>query len=90
MHITEDRISHLAHRIIDALWKNDLADLPDERRSLHCVKDALTHYFAVADEIDAAVRKKLASYSQTKVPGSREWDVLYHKFYQEELTRRKR
>ena len=90
MHISEDRISHLAHRIIDALWKEDLADLPDERRSLQCVKDAIAGYFAVSEEIDTAIRKKLASYSQVKVPGSREYDVLYHKFYQEELARRKR
>ena len=90
MHISEDRISHLAHRIIDTLWKNDLADLPDERRSLQCVKDTIAHYFEVGDEIDAAVRAKLASYRPPKTPGSREYDILFQKFYQEELARRKR
>ena len=90
MHVTEDRISHLAHRIIDALWKNDLADFPDERRPLQCVKEALARYFEVGDEIDAAVRAKLASYRPPKTPGSREYDILYQKFYQEELARRKR
>jgi len=90
MHISEDRISHLAHRIIDTLWQNDLADLPDERRSLQCVKDAVAHYFEVGDEIDSAVRAKLASYRPPKNPGSREYDILYQKFYQEEQARRKR
>ena len=61
MHISEDRISHLAHRIIDALWKGDLADLPDERRSLQCVKDAVARYFEVGDEIDTTVRAKLSA-----------------------------
>ena len=90
MHISEDRISHLAHRIIDALWKGDLADFPDERRSLHCVKESLAHYFEAGDEIDAAVRAKLASYRPPKTPGSREYDILYQKFTQEELARRQR
>ncbi len=90
MHISEDRISHLAHRILDALWKNDLADLPDEHRSLQCVKDAVGHYFEVGDEIDAAVRAKLASYRPPKTPGSREYDILFQKFHQEEVARRKR
>jgi len=40
-------------------------------------------------QIDQAVRDKLASYSQAKVPGSRDWEILYQKFYQEELARRK-
>ncbi len=87
--ISEDRISHIAHRIIDKLWRDDLADFPDEARALATVKETLAAYFAVAEEVDEAVRKKLASYSQAKVPGSREWEVLYHKFYQEEMTKRK-
>jgi hypothetical protein len=87
--ISEDRISHIAHRIVDKLWRDDLADLPDESRALGTVKEIITAYFAVAEEVDQAVRAKLASYSQAKVPGSRDWEILYHKFYQEELAKRK-
>jgi len=88
--ISEDRISHLAHRIVDKLWRDDLADFPDEARALATVKETIAAYFAVAEEVDQAVRKKLASYSQAKVPGSREWDILYHKFHQEEMAKRNR
>ncbi len=87
--ISEDRISHLAHRIIDKLWKDDLADFPDEPRALQAAKDAIGAYFSVSEEVDQAVRKKLASYAQAKVPGSREWEILYRKFYEEEVARRK-
>lgn len=88
MHISEDRISHIAHRILDRLWNDDLMDFPDEARALDAIKVSLTDYFSIADEIDALVRKKLASYSQAKVQGSREWDVLYQKFYREEATKK--
>ena len=89
MHISEDRISHLAHRVMEKLWRDDLADFSDEARALNRVKDSITAFFAVSEEIDEAVRKKLASYSQAKVPGSREWEILYRKFYQEEAAKRK-
>lgn len=89
MRISEDRISHISHRIIDRLWKDDLADFPDETGALNAIKDAIAAYFTIAEEVDEAVRMKLASYSQAKVPGSREWEVLYHKFYQEEMAKRK-
>lgn len=89
MLISEDRISHIAHRIVDKLWHDDLADFPDEARALNSVKDTIAAYFAVTEEVDQAVRTKLASYSQAKVPGSRDWDILYHKFYQEEMAKRK-
>lgn len=89
MRASEDRISHIAHKVLDKLWKDDLADFPDESRALALIKQSIGSYFSVADEIDEAVRKKLSSYSQAKVPGSREWEVLYQKFFQEEAARRK-
>ena len=88
--ISEDRISHIAHRIVDKLWRDDLADFPDESRALASVKETIAAYFAVAEDVDQAVRKKLASYGQAKVPGSREWEILYRKFYEEEMARRNR
>lgn len=89
MHVSEDRISHIAHKIVDKLWRDDLADFTDEARALNAVKESITSFFAMAEEIDQAVRKKLASYSQAKVPGSREWEILYQKFFREETARRK-
>ncbi len=89
MQISEDRISHLAHKVIDKLWGSDLVDFPEEPRSLLRVKNSIADFFTATEEIDLAVRRKLASYSQTKVPGSREWDILYRKFYEEEAARRR-
>ncbi|GAM08531.1 hypothetical protein OR1_00803 [Geobacter sp. OR-1] len=89
MRVSEDRISHIAHRILDKLWGDDLADFPEEGRALSAIKQSIANYFAIADEIDEAVRSKLASYSQAKVPGSRDWEVLYNKFFQEEAAKRK-
>lgn len=89
MLISEDRISHLAHKILDRVWRDDLADFTDETRALSSIKLSIQQYFAVGDEIDQIVRKKLASYSNAKVPGTREWEILYQKFYKEELARKK-
>ena len=85
MSISEDRISHLAHRIMEQIWRDDVADATDERRALECVKQSLGSFFRMADEIDDAVRSRLRG----KVPGSREWDILYQKYLQEESARRK-
>lgn len=85
MSLSEDRISHLSHEIMERLWRDDLADVVDEGRALSRIKQSLTDFFSVAEEIDAAVQAKL----RNRAPGSRDWDVLYQKFYQEELVRRK-
>lgn len=89
MFISEDRISHLAHKVVEKLWRDDLADMADEGRVLGAVKESIAGFFTVLEDIDLAVRKKLASYSQPKVPGSREWEILYQQLYREELSKKK-
>jgi len=85
MSLSEDRISTIAHEITECIWRDDLADMADERRALICVKQSLEAFFGAVDEIDEAVRAKL----RNKAPGSRDWEALYQKFYQEEMARRK-
>lgn len=85
MAYSEDRISNLAHEIMELLWRDDLVDVSDEGRALARVKRTLTSFFHSMDEIDDAVRAKLRNRDQ----GSRDWESLYQKFFQEELARRK-
>jgi hypothetical protein len=85
MSVSEDRISHISHEIVERLWRDDLADLVDERRALERIKQTLASYFHVAEEIDEAVRTKLKS----KVPGSREYEIMFQKYHQEEMAKRK-
>jgi hypothetical protein len=85
--LTESRISHLAHLIIDGVWKNDLADFPNEARALADTKRVLEDFFGGEDRLDDIVRQKIQSLSRRVAPGSREWDVLYRKYYEEELRK---
>jgi hypothetical protein len=85
--LTESRISHLAHLIIDGVWKNDLADFPNEARALAETKRVLEEFFGGEDRLDDIVRQKIQSLSRRVAPGSREWDVLYRKYYEEELRK---
>ncbi|BCR06720.1 hypothetical protein DESUT3_37890 [Desulfuromonas versatilis] len=87
MKLSEQRISHLAHLIADGLWKDDLVDYRDEARALQSVKEALTRVLSVDDQVDGLVREKLQR--QKKIPGSREWQVLYDKYFAEEMAKRK-
>jgi len=88
--LSESRISHLAHLIIDGLWKNDLADLPNEGRSLAEAKQLLHDFFQQEDQVDDRVRRKIESLSRFVPPGSREWDVLYRKYFEEEMRKQKK
>ena len=87
--LTESRISHLAHLIIDGVWKNDLADFTNEARALAETKRVLEQFFGGEDRLDEVVRQKIQSLSRRVAPGTREWDVLYRKYMEEELRKQR-
>lgn len=91
MRLSEDRISHLSHLILDALVRNRNVDalLPEEKL-LREIKRTITAELQFEDEADAAARRTIQSLSRRVPEGSPEWDVLYRKYREEELRRRQK
>ena len=88
MRLSEDRISHIAHLLVDGPWENDLVDYTDEDMVLRETKRAIAEYFKMDDEVDNLVREKLKSYSRGIVEGSSEWEIMHKKHYEEEMRKR--
>jgi hypothetical protein len=85
--LSDSRISHLAHLVLDGLRKGQLGEFPNEGRALSETKQVLHDYFQREDQVDEIVRRKIQSLSRHVPPGSREWDVLYRKYFEEESRR---
>lgn len=88
--LSESRISHLAHLIVDGLSKGDLANFANQGRALGETKRVLNEFFQSEDQLDDMIRQKIQSLSRRVPPGSREWDVLYRKYLEEEMRRQKK
>jgi hypothetical protein len=89
MRFSEGRQSHLAHLIIKTWREEGLAEVENERLALMEIKRVLTLDHVADDRIDAAVRRKIASLSRQVPPGSREWEVLYRQYYEEERRKQR-
>ena len=89
-HLSESRISHLAHLVLNGLRKDQLGEFPNEGRALAETKQVLHDYFQREDHIDEIVRRKIQSLSRQVPPGSREWDVLYRKYFEEESRKQRK
>ena len=90
MKLSEARLSHLAHLILDAAIQDDLARPRNTRTFLNEVKRVLASGpGGREDEVDAAVRRKIASLSRRVVPGSTEWEILYRQYTEEERRKRR-
>lgn len=88
MKLSEERQSHLVHLIIESVWDDDLVDYADDEMALRFAKKAMTQWAAEEDNTDQAVRQKLSSLKRNVQEGTPEWEILYKKYYEEELRRR--
>ncbi len=91
MRLSEDRISHISHLVLDALVQDRHVDaLQPEERLLREIKRTITAELQFEDEADAAARRTIQSLSRKVPEGSPEWDVLYRKYMDEEMRRRRK
>lgn len=89
MRLTGDRIAHLSRLLIDRLYRDDLADFPDEGMALREAKSVFDAIVRAEDEVDTFVRQKIARLARRPPEGGREWEILYRKYFEEEMSRRK-
>jgi hypothetical protein len=87
--LTESRISHLSHRIRGALRDGGLAEFPDDAAAHREAKAVLGSYARSEEEVDAFARDRISRLSRRVPEGGREWDILYRKYFEEEMARRK-
>ncbi len=91
MRLSEDRIYHLSHLIQDMLIRNRNIDiLETEERILRETKRTIADELKFEDDADEAARRTIQSLSRKVPEGSREWDVLYRKYREEEINRRRK
>src|SRR5271170_5959015 len=88
MRLTREKTNRLSHIITDVLVaSNDVEFIEDRdtirQKALQILQDLLKEEEAV----DAEVRKKITSQKKEILEGSEEWDLLFRKYYAEELRR---
>lgn len=87
MRLKEEKIFHIATIIANKIKAEGLVEYIDEARARKVIRATILEYLKLEDEIAARVRAKIASYSRRIPEGSGEWEVLYRKFFSEEMAR---
>jgi hypothetical protein len=79
--LSEARLSYLSHALLKAVTGEKLGRVRNERLFLAEAKLGLTDSFSLDGRLDQLARSRMP---KRVVPGSREWDVLYRRYYEEE------
>lgn len=88
MNLSEDRINHLSHLILNALKSKAGAKFADEAKFLGGIKRSFHDFEALIDTLDGKIRQKIGTLKRNVPEGSREWDLLYRQYLDEELGKK--
>ncbi len=88
MRLSRDKVNKLAHTVTDALAAMDEVVFVEDRNTIRLeARRILEELLGQEARIDAAARQKIESQKRTILEGSQEWDILYRKYYNEEVKK---
>jgi len=88
MRISRDKANKVAHVVTDALAGIDELDFVEDRNTIRLeVRKIIEDLLSQEAKIDQAARQKIESQKRTILEGSQEWDILYRKYYNEEVKK---
>ena len=88
MRLSRDKVNKVAHVATDALAEMDELDFVEDRNTIRLeVRKILEDLLNQEEKIDQAARHKIENQKRTILEGSQEWDILYRKYYNEEVKK---
>lgn len=88
MRISRDKLNKLAHVVADTLAETDECDFLEDRNTIRQAARGILEKLLMEEmRIDQAARLKIASQRKIIPEGSQEWDILYRKYYNDEVKK---
>ena len=88
MRLNRDKANKVAHVVTDALATMDEVDFVEDRNTIRLeVRKILEDLLNQEARIDQSARQKIESQRRTILEGSQEWDILYRKYYNDEVKK---
>jgi hypothetical protein len=86
--LSRDKVNRLAHSVADALAAMDDVEFIEDPNSIRMeARRILEELLAAEEKIDLAARAKIETQRRTITEGTQEWDILYRKYYNEEVKK---
>jgi uncharacterized protein len=86
--VSRDKVNKVAHVVTDALADMGEVEFLEDRNTLRLeVRKILEDLLNQEEKIDQAARHKIENQKRTILEGSQEWDILYRKYYNEEVKK---
>ena len=88
MRIGRDKLNKLAHTVADTLAEIDEVGFNEDRNTIRQeARKILETLLTEEARIDTAARLNIANQRKIIMEGSQEWEILYRKYYNDEVRK---
>jgi len=88
LRLSRDKLNKLAHTVTDGLAGLKGVEFVEDRNTIRLeVRRILEEVLKEEAKIDASARQKIENQKRTILEGTQEWDILYRKYYNEEVKK---
>jgi hypothetical protein len=86
--LSREKINYLSKRILESLSKNDRVEFLDDSNEIRLsIVRSIEEEMKLYDDLDKRAIEKIQSQKKAIEEGSREWEILYRKYYNDELAK---
>ncbi len=86
--LSREKINFLARQILDLMFENDDIEFLDESNEIRLtVVKSIEEEMKIYELIDKKAIEKIESQKKAIKEGSREWEILYRKYYNDEIAK---
>jgi hypothetical protein len=86
--LSREKINFLARQILNLLFENEQVEFLVESNEIRLsVVRSIEEEMKLYDQIDKRAVEKIQSQKKAIEEGSREWEILYRKYYNEEISK---
>lgn len=86
--LSREKTNHLARIILNALFENDEVEFLDEPNEIRLsIVKSIEEELKLYDLLNQKSAEKIRSQKKSIEEGSREWEILYRKYYNEEISK---
>lgn len=88
MRLSRDKVGKLSRAVFDALTNLEEVEFIEDPNSIRIeARRILEELLNEEEKLDVAARQKIESQKRTIPEGTQEWDILYRKYYNEEVKK---
>jgi len=86
--LSREKINYLSRQILNLLFSNDQVEFLDDSNEIRLtIVRAVEEEMRLYESLDRKAVEKIQSQKKSIEEGSREWEILYRKYYNEELAK---